>query len=47
MTVDGSASNLSVTVQFEKISTGEINMTSTLIGSADDLFTDVARCGDH
>ena len=45
MTVNGSA-GLSVIVEFEKVSTDTINMTSTLTCPAPDLFTD-ARCGDH
>ena len=43
MTVDGSTT-LYVTVEFEKISTDEIKMTSTLTCPAPELFDDPTRC---
>ena len=50
MTAGGSAGGLSVTVKFEKVSSDEIKMTSTLTGSSVEvlvLFNDATRCGDH
>ena len=48
MTAGGSAGGLSVTVKFEKVSSDEIKMTSTLTGgSVEVLFNDATRCGDH